>query len=172
MSYVMGGNIPSVDDFKKKKPKIKLGKTRNADVENYWEEIYNFWKDDPEFPFSDLNDMLYQVHNYVMLLESFLEDKIKLSDIFVGKDLELYSALENITTDDSFENWWDHVKKVTGFKVATLDANHMNADDIMKNSIFDADQIPLEEKERKKQTPRIAKEKPKTDDTSTMDSLF
>ncbi len=65
-----------------------------------------------------------------------------------------------------------HVKKVTGFKVATLDANHMNADDIMKNSIFDADQIPVEEKERKKQTPRITKEKPKTDDTSTMDSLF
>ena len=38
-------------------------------------------------------------------------------------------------------------KKVTGFKVATLDANHMNADDIMKNSIFDADQITVEEKE-------------------------
>lgn len=225
MSYVMGGNIPSVDDFKKKKPKIKLGKTRNADVESYWEEIYNFWKDDPEFPFTDLNDLLehsyynsqkltsgfqqyeyylqansegkftkenkaiadmhfakvlkqeqyyilYQVHNYVMLLESFLEDKIKLTDIFDGKDLELYSALENITTDDSFENWWDHVKKVTGFKVATLDANHMNVDDIMKNSIFDADQIPVEEKDRKKQAPRIAKEKPKLDDTSTMDSLF
>lgn len=233
MSYVMGGNVPTVEDFLSKKPKLKLGKKRNKDVEAYWSDIFNFWKEDPNFPFDDLDDMiqhsyynsttvagvdkplnlssgfqqyefylnadenglyteenkkiadmhfskvlkqeqyyiLYQVHNYVMLLESFLEDTLKLKDIFEGRDLEIFSKLENVYTSEEFDDWFEWVVKTTGFKVNSLDANHMNTNDILKN-IFDDSQLETETKDRKKQPPRIAKVEVKNDDTSSMDGLF
>lgn len=223
MSYVMGNQTPSVENFLQGKTKIKLGKKRNAVVEKYWQEIYDFWKDDPNFIFDDLDDMLehsyynskgmnsgyvqyehylqaddegnytkknkkiadlhfakvlkqeqyyilYQVHNYVQILEAFLEDKIKLEHIFVGKDLEIFSALEKVSTDDEFNDWFNYVKKVTGFKVPVLDENHVD-NHIIAKSIFGDDMV-VEEKERKKQPPRIAKIQPEQDDTTSMDSLF
>ena len=182
MSYVMGGNVPSVQNFLDGKSKLKLGKKRTPETDAYWQEIYDFWKDDPNFPFDDLEDMiqhsyynetkvegqdkplnlssgyqqyeyylkadkdgnytkenkeiadfhfakvlkqeqyyiLYQVHNYVQILEAFLEDKIKLEHIFDGKDLVLFRALENVKTDEEFEDWFEYVKKVTGFSLPTL----------------------------------------------------
>lgn len=222
MSYVMGNQTPSVEDFIKGDTKIKLGKKRNATIEKYWQKIYDFWEDDPNFPFDDLNDMLehsyynsegmnsgyrqyehylqadsegnytkknkkiadehfakvlkqeqyyilYQVHNYVQILEAFLEDKIKLEHIFDGKDLEIFSALEKVKTDEEFEDWFDYVKKVTGFKVPVLDENYID-NNIVAKSIF-GDEMIVEEKERTKQPPRVAKEI-KQDDTTSMDSLF
>lgn len=223
MSYVMGGNVPSVQDFLAGKSKIKLGKKRNADVEAYWQEIYDFWQDDPNFPFNDLNDMLehsyynkagltsgfqqyehylkadedgnyteenkkladfhfakvlkqeqyyilYQVHNYVQILEAFLEDEIKLEHIFDGKDLVIFQALEGVKTDSEFEDWFDYVKKATGFKIPVLDADHDK--ECASTSLFDEDQVPEKNTERKKQPPRVAKAEVKQDDTSVVDALF
>jgi hypothetical protein len=223
MTYVMGNQVPTVDDFIQGKTNIKLGKKRNAVIEKYWQEIYDFWKDDPNFIFDDLNDMLehsyynsegmnsgfrqyehylqaddegnyiaknkkiadmhfakvlkqeqyyilYQVHNYVQILESFLEDKISLEHIFKGKDLVIFQALENVKNDEEFEEWFEYLKQSTGFKVLTLDENHDK--ECASTTLFDDDQIETEEKERKKQPPRIAKEEIKQDDTSSMNNLF
>ena len=223
LTYVMGNQIPSVENFLAGKTKIKLGKRRNATIEKYWQEIYDFWKDDPNFLFDDLNDMLehsyfnsqglnsgyqqyehylqvdesgnytaenkkiadmhfakvlkqeqyyilYQVHNYVQILEAFLEDKIKLSHIFEGKDLDIFSALEKVKTDSEFEDWFDYVVKATGFKVPVIDENHMDNNQVA-SSIF-GDGINVEEKERKKQPPRKPKPLAPQDDTTTMNTLF
>lgn len=223
MSYVMGNQTPSVENFLNGKTKIKLGKRRNATIEKYWQEIYDFWKDDPNFIFDDLNDMLehsyfnskgmnsgyqqyehylqadeegnytaenkkiadlhfakvlkqeqyyilYQVHNYVQILEAFLEDKIKLEHIFEGKDLEIFSALEKVKTDSEFEDWFDYVVKATGFKVPVIGDDHLDNSTVVQ-SIFGED-MKVEDKERKKQPPRTPKALAPQDDTSSMNSLF
>lgn len=223
MSYVMGGTTPSVEDFKQGKGKVKLGKKRNKETDVYWQEIYDFWKDDPEFPFDDLDDMvehsyynsqgltsgyqqyeyylqadeeknyteenkkiadfhfakvlkqeqyyiLYQVHNYVQILEAFLADEIKLEHIFKGKDLVLFKALENINSVEDFNDWYDYLKKSTGFNILVMDSEGQSAEDI-SNQLF-GDNIESTEKERKKQVPRVAKPTAKEDDTTSMNSLF
>lgn len=232
MSYVMGGNVPSVQDFLSGKSKLKLGKERSPETDAYWQEILDFWKDDPNNPFDDLEDfiqhsyynqtvvegedkplnlssgfqqyehylqadedgnftkenkeladfhfakvlkqeqyyILYQVHNYVQILEAFLEDEIKLEHIFDGKDLFLFQALEKVSTDEEFEDWFAFVEQKTGFKVPTLGPDHDK--ECASASLFDEDQVPQGDKERKKQPPRVAKTKPKKDDTSVADSLF
>lgn len=223
MSYVMGNQVPSVQNFLNGKTKIKLGKKRNATIEKYWQEIYDFWQDDPNFIFDDLNDLLehsyynkdglnsgyqqyehylqadeqgnytpenkkiadlhfakvlkqeqyyilYQVHNYVQILEAFLEDKIKLEHIFEGKDLEIFSALEKVKTDDEFDDWFDYVVKATGFKVPTINATHLDST-VVTQHIF-GDDLKVEKKERKQQPTRIAKKSTAQDDTSVMDDLF
>lgn len=231
MSYVMGGNVPSVEDFLDGKPKLKLGKKRTPETDAYWGEIYDFWKDDPKFPFDDVEDMiqhsyynqtfvegkdkplnlssgfqqyeyylqadedgnytdenkkladihfakvlkqeqyyiLYQVHNYVQILEAFLEDKITLNHIFDGKDLVIFQALEDVITDNEFEDWFGYVKKATGFKVPTLGVDFDQ--ECATTSLFDEDQIS-ESKERKKQPSRVTKTKPGQDNTDYMNSLF
>jgi len=224
MSYVMGGNVPSVKDFIQGKPKLKLGKKRNKATEVYWTEIFNFWKDDPKFPFDDVNDMiehsyynknkltsgfqqyeyylkadsegnftnenkqladlhfakvlkqeqyyiLYQVHNYVQILEAFLTDEIKLDHIFDGKDLALFQALETVKTVDAFNDWFDHLKKITGFRVAVLDCDHQPAH-TTTSLLFEDDQVP-EQNIGKKQPPRKAKINiDLEDDITSMNSLF
>lgn len=223
MSYVIGNQTPSVENFLEGKSQIKLGKKRNAVIEKYWQEIYDFWKDDPNFLFDDLDDMLehsyynkdgmnsgyvqyehylnadkegnytsenkeiadmhfakvlkqeqyyilYQVFNYVQILEAFLEDKIRLEHIFNGKDLEIFSALENVKTDDEFFDWFEYVKKATGFKIPSLDKDHIDNNDVVK-SLFGND-YEIESLERKKQPPRVAKPQKIQDDTSSMNSLF
>jgi hypothetical protein len=190
MSYVMGNQTPSVENFLQGKTKIKLGKRRNATIEKYWQEIYDFWKDDPNFIFDDLDDMLehsyfnskgmnsgyqqyehylqadeegnytqenkkiadlhfakvlkqeqyyilYQIHNYVQILEAFLEDKIKLEHIFEGKDLEIFSALEKVKTDSEFEDWFDYVVKATGFRVPVIGDNHEDNTTVMQTIFGD-----------------------------------
>jgi hypothetical protein len=114
--------------------------------------------------------ILYQVHNYVQILEAFLEDEIKLEHIFDGKDLEIFSALEKVSSDDEFEDWFNYVKKATGFKVPTLGPDHDKA--CASTNLFDEDQVPQSDKERKKQPPRVAKVKPVQDDTSSMNTIF
>lgn len=223
MSYVIGNQTPSVENFLEGKSQIKLGKKRNGVIEKYWQEIYDFWKDDPNFLFDDLNDMLehsyynnaglnsgymqyehylhvddegnftkenkeiadihfakvlkqeqyyilYQVFNYVQILEAFLEDKIKLEHIFSGKDLEIFSALENVKTDEEFYDWFEYVKKATGFKIPSLDENNIDNNEVVK-SLF-GDDYEIEQQVRKKQPPRIAKVVVKQDNTSAIDRLF
>jgi hypothetical protein len=223
MSYVMGNQVPTVENFLTGQTKIKLGKKRNSTVEKYWQDIYDFWKDDPNFIFDDLDDLidhsyynkkglnsgfqqyehylqadengnftdenkiiadlhftkvlkqeqyyiLYQVHNYVQILESFLEDKIKLEHIFDGKNLEIFSALEKVKTDEEFTDWFSYVQKVTGFKVPVLDGNHLNNIDIVQ-TLFGVDMV-TEERERKKQPARITKPVKTQDDTTTTNLLF
>ena len=222
-TYVLGNQVPSVENFLIGKTKIKLGKRRNATIEKYWQEIYDFWKDDPNFIFDDLNDMLehsyfnkdglnsayqqyehylhadaegnytpenkaiadlhfakvmkqeqyyilYQVHNYVQILEAFLEDRIKLEHIFDGKDLEIFSALEKVKTDEEFEDWFNYVIKATGFRVPVIGEDHEDNTTVMQ-TIF-GDDLALEEKERKKQQSRVPKPAKPQDDTSVIDSLF
>lgn len=225
MSYVMGGTVPSVNDFKNGKGKIKLGKKRNKDVDAYWQEIFDFWKDDPEFPFDDLDDMmehsyynsegltsgyqqyehylqadedknytkenkeladfhfakvlkqeqyyiLYQVHNYVQILESFLEDDIKLEHIFKGKDLVLFQALEKVTTDDDFNDWYEYLKKSTGFSILTMNSETKSSEETT-NLLFD-EMNDNSKKERKKQPSRVAKKPTKVeeDNIDAMNDLF
>lgn len=222
MSYVMGGCVQSVEEFQRLMPKRKLGKKRNKEIEEYWGILFDFWKDDPNFPFEDVNDMLehsyynsnkltsgyqqyehylkaddegnyeeankkiadyhfakvlkqeqyyilYQVYNYVMILEEFLEDNIKLEHIFKGKDLELFSALEKVSSVEDFNDWYDYMKKATGFKINILDEN---SNEIEKASDLFFDEVEEVIKERKKAPPRKAKPEVKVDDTSTMNDLF
>lgn len=62
MSYVMGGVVQSIDDFKQNKPKLKLGTKLTPKIKEYWAEIYEFWKDAPDFGFKDLDDFIE--HSY------------------------------------------------------------------------------------------------------------
>lgn len=223
MTYVMGNQVPSVEDFLQNKPKIILGKIRNKTTEAYWQTIYDFWKDDPNFIFDDLDDMiehsyfnkdglnsgyrqyehylkadddgnytkenkkiavlhfskvlrqeqyyiLYQIHNYVQILESFLEDKITLADVFSGKNLELFSVLERIDTDDDFDTWWDYVVQSTGFNIPTIKGEQTDTHTAL-STLFDDSQLENKKTDRKKQPPR----KPKPiikDDISSINNLF
>ena len=106
----------------------------------------------------------------MQILESFLEDKIKLEHIFEGKDLEIFSALEKVKTDTEFEEWFDYVVKATGFKVPVIDENHVDNTTVVQ-SIF-GEYMTIEERERKKQPPRTPKTLAPQDDTSSMNSLF
>lgn len=224
ISYVMGNQVPSVENFLNGQSRIKLGKKRNKTVEKYWQELFDFWKDDPHFLFDDLNDMLehsyynsnglnsgyqqymhylqadadgnftqenkeiaelhfakvlkqeqyyilYQVHNYVQILEAFLEDKIKLEHIFEGKNLEIFSALENVKTDSDFEDWFDYVVKTTGFSVPILDEKSVDNTTVLQ-AIFGGG-LTIEEKERKKQPSRVPKpSNTQTNFSNSTDSLF
>jgi len=222
MCYVNGTQIPSIEDLIVGKTRINLGKQRNAITEQYWQRIYDFWKDDPNFVFDDLNDfiehsyynkdglitgyrqynhylqadeegnytaenkviadlhfvkvlkqeqyyILYHVYNYVNILESFLEDKLKLEHFFDGKDLEIFSSLAQVKTEDQFEEWFRYVEQVTGFKVPVMDENFVSNDTIAK-SIFGDDVAFIANDDRKKSSTKskIVKQ----DDTSVMDSLF
>jgi len=222
MSYVMGKQTLSVKNFLDGQTSLKLGKDRNGIVEKYWQELYDFWKDDEHFLFDDLDDMLehsyynkngfnsgyqqyihflnvnedgnftpkneklakihfakvlkqeqyyilYQVYNYIQILEAFLEDKIKLEHIFSGKSLEIFSALEKVKNNDEFDEWFDYVKKVTGFKVPMLHENHIENDDVIKSIFGDSE---IKKQERKKKPSRIAKPTTKQDDSSSMNNLF
>ena len=187
MSYVMGGMTPSIEDFKNNIPKPRLGKKRNKAVEEYWQKIYDFWKDDPNFPFDDLDDMLehsyynsqglnsgfqqyeyylkkdeegnfteenkkladyhfmkvlkqeqyyilYQVHNYIQILEEFLLGNIKLEHIFKGKDLTIFQGLEKVKTKEDFEDWKNYMIQRTGFKLNILE--NENKQEVATNSLF------------------------------------
>lgn len=208
MSYVMGKQIPAIENFLEGKSQIFLGKKRNDVVESYWTELYDFWKDDPNCIFDDVDDMLehsyynkqglnsgyqqyvhylkaddegnflpenkviadlhfakvlkqeqyyilYQIHNYIQILEHFLEDKISLEHIFVGKDLEIFTALEKVTNNDEFEDWFNYVRKVTGFSIPTIGKNYQDTIDVVR-SIF-GDDIEIVEVGRKKQPSRSSK---------------
>lgn len=58
-SYLLGSIQNSLEDFKRGiKTKRSLGKKRDTFVENYYAEIFEFWKDNPDNIFEDAEDMI------------------------------------------------------------------------------------------------------------------
>ena len=57
MTYVMGNVVKSTDDLINNK-KYELGKKRTKEVEEYYKELYEFWKDAPNCNFKDWEDLL------------------------------------------------------------------------------------------------------------------
>ena len=57
MTYVMGNVIKSTQDLKDGK-KYDFGKDRTPQIEEYYKELYEFWKDAPNFVFTDWEDLL------------------------------------------------------------------------------------------------------------------
>ena len=57
-SYAFGFVQPSIHDAIARKPYTILGKVRTAEVEDYYEELWNFWKDMPENVFENVEDMI------------------------------------------------------------------------------------------------------------------
>jgi len=58
-SYLLGSVQPSLDDYKKDRAKQKsLGRKRNEFVENYYQEMFDWWKDNPDNIFEDAEDLL------------------------------------------------------------------------------------------------------------------
>jgi len=62
MTYVMGNVVPSAEDFKQQNPKRKLGTKLNDNVRDYYQEIFDFWKDAPNFDYVDVDDLIE--HSY------------------------------------------------------------------------------------------------------------
>ena len=57
-SYLLGNIQPSLADLKSGAPKRSLGKKRDAFVEDYYQQMWDFWKDIPDNVFDDVEDML------------------------------------------------------------------------------------------------------------------
>lgn len=57
MTYVMGNVIKSTQDIIDGK-KYELGQARTADVEAYYKELFEFWKDAPNFVYKDWEDLI------------------------------------------------------------------------------------------------------------------
>ena len=57
-SFSRGFVYPSIDDMRAGKPYTLLGKVRNRLTEEYFEELWNFWKNIQNNPFKNVEDML------------------------------------------------------------------------------------------------------------------
>lgn len=57
-SYLLGNIMQSLNDIKNNKPKRSLGKVRDQFVEDYYQQMWNFWKDIPNNVFDDVEDMI------------------------------------------------------------------------------------------------------------------
>lgn len=57
MTYVMANVVKSTNDIKNKK-KYDFGKKRTPAIEEYYKELFEFWKDAPNFVYKDWNDLL------------------------------------------------------------------------------------------------------------------
>ncbi len=57
-SYLLGNIQPSLADIKADKQKRSLGKVRDAFVEDYYQQMWDFWKDIPENVFDSVEDMI------------------------------------------------------------------------------------------------------------------
>ena len=58
-SYLLGSVQPSLQDYLSGKAKQKsLGKVRNKFIENYYQEMFDWWKDNPDNIFDDAEDLL------------------------------------------------------------------------------------------------------------------
>jgi hypothetical protein len=57
-SYLLGNIQPTLSDIKKGSPKRSLGKVRDAFVEDYYQQMWDFWKDIPENVFYSVEDMI------------------------------------------------------------------------------------------------------------------
>jgi len=163
MTYVMGNVVKSTQDLIDNK-KYNLGTVRTKEVEDYYQEIFDFWKDTPNFKYKDINDLLecsqfnsrgiksakqrhdetddidealkyltqeqyfifYNVYKYAMVLEDFLDNEISLENIFKGKDLELFSKLEKITTIDDFYDWQNYVDSTQNTKIEIYEEKTAN----------------------------------------------
>ena len=166
MTYVMGNVVKSTKDLISGK-KYDLGTVRTKDVEDYYQEIFDFWKGAPNFNYKDVDDLLecsqfnsrgiksakqrhdetddidealkyltqeqyfifYNVYKYAMVLEDFLEDEIGLESIFKGKDFELFSKLENITTIEDFYDWQDYVDSTQNTQIEIYEEETSNPTD-------------------------------------------
>lgn len=57
MTYVMANVVRSSDDIKNGK-KWELGKERTQDVDDYYAELFDFWKDAQNFVYKDVEDLI------------------------------------------------------------------------------------------------------------------
>ncbi len=58
-SYLLGSVQPSLNDYQKNRKVQKcLGRVRNNFVDEYYKEIFNWWKDNPDNIFDDVEDMI------------------------------------------------------------------------------------------------------------------
>jgi hypothetical protein len=57
-SYLLGNIQPSIIDLKANAPKRSLGKVRDAFVEDYYQQMWDFWKDIPDNVFENVEDMI------------------------------------------------------------------------------------------------------------------
>ena len=58
-SYLLGSVQPSLEDFKRGNAKQRsLGKIRNKFIEDYYQEMFDWWKDNPDNIFEDAEDLL------------------------------------------------------------------------------------------------------------------
>ncbi len=57
-SYLLGNIQPSLSDMTSGKQKRSLGKVRDAFVEDYYQQMWDFWKDIPENVFDNVEDMI------------------------------------------------------------------------------------------------------------------
>lgn len=57
-SYLLGNIQPSLNDIRSGKKKRSLGKIRDAFVEDYYQQMFDFWKDNPDNIFDDVEDLI------------------------------------------------------------------------------------------------------------------
>lgn len=58
-SYLLGSVQPSLEDYKRGNAKQRsLGKVRNEFIENYYQEMFDWWKDNPDNIFEDAEDLI------------------------------------------------------------------------------------------------------------------
>lgn len=58
-SYILGSIQPSLEDYKRGKGKQRaMGKYRNKEIEDYYQEMFEWWKDNPDNIFEDAEDMM------------------------------------------------------------------------------------------------------------------
>lgn len=58
-SYLLGSVQPSLEDYKRGRAKQRsLGKKRNKFIEDYYQEMFDWWKDNPDNIFEDAEDLL------------------------------------------------------------------------------------------------------------------
>ena len=110
MTYVMGNVVPHVNDFKENKPKRRLGKTLNVNVREYWQEMFDFYKDAPNFDYEDVDDLLQ--HSYYNKTIDKNGKSLNLSSGFQQYEYYLQADEDGNATEENQALADSHFKKV------------------------------------------------------------
>ncbi|MBF0289760.1 MAG: hypothetical protein HQM14_18255 [SAR324 cluster bacterium] len=86
-SYVYGYVLPTLEEMKVGKGERTLGKVRNSEVEEYYIQMWEFWKEMPENPFSGPED----------LLEHSVFNSKGLNDTEIFHQLGLEAGIKSVT---------------------------------------------------------------------------
>lgn len=79
-SYLLGNIQPSLEDIISGKPKRSLGKVRDQFVEDYYQQMWDFWKDIPNNVFDDVEDMIehscFNSHGLTTAAQQYKSEKL------------------------------------------------------------------------------------------------